>query len=138
MNAIIEMLLDKAKALAGNKVEMLPLPDTLPDHDRVTNIISVFEHQTDHDFTIHVVRGDNGMDEAESWGRYLADVARLIAREDCPSPNCLGTMRPDGDLFAAICDGFLESIAKERRLCVATPASWEKQPEEQPVKQAAE
>lgn len=103
-----QALLDKAKALTGNKVEMLPLPDTLPDHDRVFHTISVFEHQTDDDFTIHVVRGDNGMDMAELWGVYLADVARLIARDDCPSPNYLDTNRPDGDLFAAICDSFIE------------------------------
>jgi hypothetical protein len=110
MNATIEALLE-VKALVGNKVEMLPLPDTLPDHDRVTHTISVFEHCTDDGLTTHVVIGDPGIDMAESWGIYLAGVARLIARD---YGDCLDTLRPDGDLFAALCDGFLESITKEK------------------------
>jgi hypothetical protein len=69
----------------------LPLPDTVRLH-------VVQDHYGTHvdiarDFTF-----------AESCGRYLCDVARVIARDHV---GRLSTARADGDLFAAMVDAFV-------------------------------
>lgn len=102
-----QALLDKAKTLAGDndKPEMLRLPPTLPDDASVFQTISVID-DCNNGCKVHVELADI-MDCAESWGMYLADVARTIARDarDCGWPH---TDRDDGDVFKAICDGFSE------------------------------
>jgi hypothetical protein len=90
-------------------IEMLPLPNTLPDTADGMQLLSVVEDVND-DCKMHVIIGD-AMHFAESWGRYLADVARVIARNE---PEYLITARKDGDLFKAICDGFRKAAAHTR------------------------
>jgi hypothetical protein len=53
----------------------------------------------------HVELAD-ALDFAESWGITLADIALTVARQD------LVTDREDGDLFAAVMDGFNEGLRK--------------------------
>jgi hypothetical protein len=83
--------------------EMLPLPYTFPDTGFAYQLLSVVEDHND-DCKMHVELADS-MDYAESWGAYLADVARVIARDYA---GYLDTTRDDGDLFAAMCSGFAE------------------------------
>jgi hypothetical protein len=47
------------------------------------------------------------MRSAEAWGKYLAETARAMARDHA---DYLFTDRKDGDLFAAICDGFKKAV----------------------------
>ena len=54
----------------------------------------------DDDGKLHVELADI-MDEAESWGNYLADIARTIVRD-----HALLTERENEDLLADIADGF--------------------------------
>jgi hypothetical protein len=87
---------------------MLKLPDTFPDNGRPAQYISVIEDVNAQDrdrggVDVMHVNLFEVMDYAESWGSYLADVARVIARDYA---DCLHTNREDGDLFAALCDGF--------------------------------
>ena len=49
------------------------------------------------------------LDYAESWGAELAHIACTIARDYA---DCLGTNREDGDLLAAIVDGFKDGLRK--------------------------
>jgi hypothetical protein len=79
--------------------EMLPLPHTLPDDASAYEMLSVVE---DINFAVHVNFAEV-MDYAESWGTYLAHVAYIMTRDHA---DYLYTVRPDGDLFAAMCDGF--------------------------------
>jgi hypothetical protein len=120
-----QALLDKAKALARDKdkPEMLRLPPTLPDDASVFQTVSVID-DCNNDCEIHVELADI-MDCAESWGMYLADVARAIAR-DSRNSDWPCTDREDGDVFKAICHGFLHSITKEKRLSVAASYPWDK------------
>ena len=83
------------------KPEWLGLPATLPDGANVFQTISVIDDMN-NDCKIHVELADI-MEAAESWGYYLAEVARAIARDHA---NYLETDREDGDLFADICNGF--------------------------------
>jgi hypothetical protein len=46
---------------------------------------------------------DDATDYAENWGGYLRELARSMARD---YSETLLTERPDGNLFAAMCDGF--------------------------------
>jgi hypothetical protein len=85
--------------------EMLPLPYTFPDTGFAYQLLSVVEDHND-DCKMHVELADS-MDYAESWGAYLADVARVIARDYAEH---LETNRTDGDLFAALCSGFITGM----------------------------
>jgi len=84
---------------------LLGLPHTFPDTGFAYELLSVVEDHND-DCKMHVAIEDF-FDNAESWGEYLADVARVIARDYA---GCFETTRTDGDLFAAICDGFNERV----------------------------
>jgi hypothetical protein len=87
--------------------EMLPLPYTFPDTGFAYQLLSVVEDHND-DHKMHVELADS-MDYAESWGSYLCEVARVIVRDYL---EYLETDRADGDLFAAMCDGFVSNMAR--------------------------
>jgi hypothetical protein len=108
----------RGRANKRSKIELLPLPPTFPDRGGSGfQMLSVIEDMDDDDCKIHV-RLAEVLDYAESWGEFLAHVARAIAR-DC---DHLDTWkRDDGDLFLAICEGFQEQVAKYTRP-TATPA----------------
>ena len=95
----------RRKYLQDVKGEELPLPFTFPETGNAFQMIAVVEDMND-DCRIHVELADV-MDYAESWGVYLAEVARVIAR-DCD----LATERSDGDVFATMCDGFKRRAAE--------------------------
>jgi hypothetical protein len=92
--------------ITAETICLLSLPATLPDDARVYQTISVIEDMNDDDRKIHVEFADM-MDFAESWGMYLVDVARAMVRDYGES---FETEREDGDLFAAICDGFNKPV----------------------------
>jgi hypothetical protein len=85
--------------------EMLELPYTFPDTGFAYQMLSVVEDMYD-DCKMHVEYAD-AMDYAESWGAYLAEVARVIARDHA---DHLLTNRSDGDLFTAIINCFFEAV----------------------------
>jgi hypothetical protein len=61
-------------------VEQLPFPHTLPKNtQRGFEMMRVIE-DTDDDCKIHVALADV-MNYPRSWGRYLSEVARAIARD---------------------------------------------------------
>jgi hypothetical protein len=81
-------------------VEELPYPHTLACDARGYEMLRVIE---DMNKNIHVALSDS-FDYAEDWGSYLAEVAQVVARD---YSYVLETRREDGDLFAAVLDGFL-------------------------------
>jgi hypothetical protein len=91
---------------------MLLLPYTMPDDASGFQIISVVEDMNDY-CKMHVNLADV-MDEPESWGMYLADVARVIAHDHAEH---FGTTEVDA--FAAICSGFYQWVSEAtwRRTC---------------------
>jgi hypothetical protein len=92
----------------------LKLPCTLPAKAHGWQTMSVIEDMNDLDphgeAKIHVALDlDTGEYDVESWGVYLVHVARAIARD---YQGCLETDREDGDLFAALIDGFIEQVER--------------------------
>jgi hypothetical protein len=151
---VIKELLARAKALVSREpeCEMLPLPYTFPDNGSAYQLLSVVEDMND-ECKMHVELADS-MDYAESWGAYLANVARVIARDHA---DHLDTVREDGDLFAALCDGFngtsdpkwnydpeywrdriAQAIARDRKVGKQLANFFDGIETEQPVKEAAE
>jgi hypothetical protein len=89
----------------------LLFPDDMPDDAYTVQTLSVVEDHA-NDRMVHVVISSlgRGLDDGESWGGYLANVANEIAYQYA---EYLEASRDDGDLFAAICDGFHQ---EEQRL----------------------
>jgi hypothetical protein len=79
---------------------MLDLPYTMPAGGYGYQLLSVIEDHK-HDCKMHVNFAD-AMDAPESWGEYLADVARVLARDY--AANYFHTT--EAEAFAAICSGF--------------------------------
>jgi hypothetical protein len=88
----------------------LGLPYTLPDDAKPYETMRVCEDKN-HDSKIHVQLADM-MDHGASWGSYLANIARAIARDH----DHLETAPEDGDLLATIVSGFKESIKEAQQV----------------------
>ncbi len=87
-------------------VQLLAVPHTFPNNGSGLETLIVIDDCNDN-CRIHVALADV-IDDGETWGMYLADIVRAIARDH----SYLCTDRPDGDLFAAICDGFASRVAQ--------------------------
>jgi hypothetical protein len=85
------------------KVDTLPLPHTLPNTRCGFEMMRVVEDMDD-DFKLYVELADV-MEHPHSWGAYLFDVARAIARDYSGGAHTL-----------AICEGSIKSHDKYRGL----------------------
>jgi hypothetical protein len=83
--------------------EMLDLPCTMPDDSYGYQILSVVEDMN-HGCEMHVILAVV-MDYPESWGCYLAQVARAIARDYA---ECFQTAEQEA--FDAMCAGFNRNV----------------------------
>jgi hypothetical protein len=90
---------------------LLPLPAKLPENANPVATLCVFDDANTGEpyVSLHEVNAAAG--SAEMWGDYLADIARVIARDWA---DHIGTQRPDDDVFKGICDGFLSNINKDQ------------------------
>jgi hypothetical protein len=86
--------------------EMLDLPYTMPDDADGFQMLSVVEDINRREYKIHVNFADV-MDDPENWGMYLADVARVLARD---YRGHFGTT--EADAFAAIRKEFFRGCAE--------------------------
>jgi hypothetical protein len=88
------------------KCEMLDLPYTMPGETlHGTQYLSVVE---DDDHKVHVNFYD-AMDAPESWGSYLAEVARVMARDYA---ECY-FQTTEQEVLAGMCAGFNRNVNDE-------------------------
>ena len=85
--------------------EMLDLPVTMPDDGYGYQLLSVVEdmHQ---ECKMHVVIEPVFVDPL-SWGIYLVEIARLIARDYADDFKST-----EAEVFAAICEGIKKDLAE--------------------------
>jgi hypothetical protein len=94
----------------GPKIEMLPLPETLPNTASGMQVLSVvMVEDRNNKYNVHVAiwnRLGPVFGHDASWGTYLADIAYVLARDHTYLETCRDDGREEGDIFSTICEGF--------------------------------
>jgi hypothetical protein len=97
-------------------IEMLPLPDTIPNPASGLQVLSVIlVHDSNNEYNMHVAiwnRLGPVFGHAATWGTFLADVAYVIARDHTYLETGRDDGRDEGDIFYTICEGFKNYVEK--------------------------